>query len=186
VPDERCHHQRRMAQDKIAGREPATVFLGLGSNLGERHINLCIAVQLLSPQVNVEMISSFYETEPVGYLNQPRFINAVLKGTTSLSPRILLAQAKEVERILGRMPGFPNAPRPIDIDIIFYGDVVIDSPDLIVPHPRLEERAFVLVPLAEIAPDLVHPVNGKKVTKMLEKVGGLNGVKRWKQEARDV
>lgn len=175
-----------MAPKKIAGREPVTVYLGLGSNLGKRHNNLSKAVELLSPQVNVEVISSFYETDPVGYLEQPRFLNAVLKGTTSLSPWILLAEAKEIERVLGRVPSFPNAPRPIDIDILFYSDIIIDSSNLTVPHPHLEERAFMLVPLTEIAPDLVHPVSGSKVKELLEKVDGLEGVKRWKQEDRDV
>jgi 2-amino-4-hydroxy-6-hydroxymethyldihydropteridine diphosphokinase len=143
-------------------------------------------MELLSPKVHIERISSFYETEPVGYRDQPRFLNTVLRVTTSLPPQGLLAQAKEVERALGRVPSFPNAPRPIDIDILFYGRLVIDSPELIIPHPRLEERAFMLVPLAEIAPNLVHPVSGRKVREMREKVRGLEGVRKWKQEAKDV
>lgn len=175
-----------MAQDKIDGNVPALVFLGLGSNLGERQNNLSRAVKLLSPQVNVELISSFYETEPVGYLEQPLFLNAVLKGTTLLSPRMLLVQAKEIEQALGRVPTFRNAPRPIDIDILFYDDLVLNSPELTIPHPHMEERAFVLVPLAEIAPDLVHPVSGMKVREILERVDGIDGVKRWNQEADNV
>jgi len=175
-----------MAEEKVAGTVPATVYLGLGSNLGNRQNNLSRAVEMLAPQVKVEMISSLYETEPVGFIEQPPFLNAVLRGTTALSPQILLAKAKEVEQKLGRVPSFPNAPRPVDIDILFYSDLIIDLPGLTIPHPRLEERAFVLVPLAEIAPDLVHPVDGKKAREMLANVDGLDGVKRWKQEAEDV
>lgn len=186
MPDERCYRQRRMAQSRIARLKPVTVYLGLGSNIGERQHNLSRAVELLSLQVHVEQISSFYETEPVGYQNQPRFLNAALRVTTSLTPQGLLFQAKEVERALGRVPSFPNAPRPIDIDILFYDRLIIDSPDLTIPHPRLEERAFVLVPLAEIAPNLVHPVSGRKVREMRDKVAGLEGVKKWKQEADNV
>lgn len=171
---------------KIAESSRVKVYLGLGSNLGERQYNLSRAVELLSPKVNIERISSFYETEPVDYQDQPRFLNAVLRGTTFLSHRTLLTQVKEVERALGRVPSFPNAPRPIDIDILFYDRLVIDSPELTIPHPRLEERAFVLVPLAEIAPTLVHPVSGRKVREMLEKVEGLEGVRKWKQEVEDV
>lgn len=162
------------------------VYLGLGSNLGERQHNLSMAMELLSPQVNIERVSSFYETEPVGYLEQPRFLNAVLRATTTLSPQELLAQAKEVERKLDRVPSFPNAPRPIDIDILLYGKKVVSSPELTIPHPRLEERAFVLIPLAEIAPNLVHPVSGKSIREMLKEAGGLDGVKKCNLEVKNV
>jgi len=175
-----------MAKDKRAKLKPVRVYLGLGSNLGKCQHNLSKAAELLSPYIHVEQISSLYETEPVGYLDQPPFLNAVLRATTYLPPRDLLTQAKEVEKELGRVPSFPNAPRPIDIDILFYGDQVINSPELIIPHPHLEERAFVLIPLAEIAPDLVHPVSGKTIRKMVEKVRGSEGVRKLNKEAEYV
>ena len=254
-----------------------TVYLSLGSNLGDRQANLERAVELLGRKLHVEKLSSIYETEPVSYVNQPSFLNAVCQASTDTtkvwpsplikavrkchseersseesvpdryisetarilrgvytersecaqndiqttfsdslefksgghprtyrvedptqattgplsaqqderypagfitSPQELLEFIHEIESELGRVRSFPNAPRTVDIDILFYGDVVLDTPELTLPHPRLAERAFVLVPLAEIAPDLKHQVTGAKVSKMLDKAPGREGVRR--------
>jgi GTP cyclohydrolase-4 len=161
------------------------VYLGLGSNLGDREGNLIKAVELLAQKVNVDQLSSIYETEPIGYQKQAPFLNAVCQVNASLAPGELLEIAKEIEMALGRVPSFPNAPRPIDIDILFYDKCVINAPRLIIPHPRLEERAFVLAPLAELAPNLVHPVSHKRVIEMRNGIK-LSGVRKWNQETQNV
>ena len=159
--------------------KPVTVYLGLGSNMGNRQWNLDKALQLLSERLRIGKVSSTYETEPVDNIEQPRFLNLVCQVDTVLTPEALLALAKGIEFTLGRAPGKPNSPRPIDIDILFYGDQMIKTKELEIPHSRLTERAFVLVPLAEIAPKLVHPVNGKTVKKLLKAVTETQGVFKW-------
>lgn len=157
------------------------VYLGLGANVGDREGNLVRALEMLGEGVRVQAVSSLYETEPVGYTDQPWFLNIVCRGTTSWEALQLLALVKRIEASLGRVPSFPNAPRPIDVDILLYGDSTIDMPELTVPHPRMAERAFVLVPLVELAPELVHPTMGKTVESMLAEVRGREGVvrRRW-------
>lgn len=159
--------------------EPVTVYLCLGSNLGDRHGNLDRALDLLSHRLKVKEVSSIYDTEPVGNTNQPRFLNLVCRVHTGLEPAGLLVLTQGIEMKMGRAPGTSNTPRPIDIDILFYGDRVVDTPDLVIPHPRLTERAFVLVPLDEIAPDLVHPVSGRTIRELLEGVTETQGVLKW-------
>jgi len=145
-----------------------TVYLALGSNLGDRQANLRRALNLLSPAVTFAGLSPVYDTAPVGIPSQPRFLNMVARGKTALTPPALLTLAKSIEKQMGRKPGPPNSPRPLDIDILFYGDSVIGTPSLTVPHPRIAERAFVLAPLADIAPALKHPVAGKTARQSLE------------------
>ncbi len=154
------------------------VYLGLGSNLGDRQANLARALRLLGERLHIELVSSFYETEPVGYAEQPPFLNAICRAQTELGPLQLLSLVKGIEASLGRVPSFPNAPRPIDIDIIFYGDLIMETPELTIPHPRLKERAFVLIPLLEVAPDLRHPVSDMHIRDLAARVGGREGVKK--------
>ena len=156
--------------------EPVVVYLGLGSNMGNRQDNLDKALGFLSQRLRLGKVSSVYDTEPVGNPNQPRFLNLACQAYTTLAPTGLLALAKGIESKLGRVFSQSNAPRPIDIDILLYGDQVIETPELVIPHPRLAERAFVLVPLAEIDPDLRHPVIGKTINELLQRLPQTQGV----------
>jgi GTP cyclohydrolase-4 len=149
---------------------PHQVFLSLGANLGNRQANILQALQYVQARAIAKKVSSFYETEPVGYTDQPEFLNIACEVETELSPKDLLHFLKRIEKRMGRRDTFRNAPRPIDIDILLYDDLYLDSSDLQIPHPRLPSRAFALVPLAEIAPDLMHPVLRLTIVEMLKSV----------------
>jgi 2-amino-4-hydroxy-6-hydroxymethyldihydropteridine diphosphokinase len=152
------------------------LYLSTGSNLGNREQNLASALAALSDSLTITAVSSIYETEPWGYTEQPAFLNQVIAGTTPLDPPSMHALIKRIETGLGRQPTFRYGPRLIDIDILSIGSIVMDTPELVIPHPRLQERAFVLVPLAEIAPAWVHPILHLGVKSLLEKVDA-SGVK---------
>ena len=144
-----------------------TLYLALGSNLDDRLANLKQAVASLSPQMEVKAKSHIYETPPWGHTDQPKFLNQVVKAKTYLAPEPLLKHLKRLEIALGRKTSFPNGPRLIDMDILFYDDLVLETPLLTLPHPRLHERGFVLLPLMDIAPNLLHPVSKKSVSEMI-------------------
>lgn len=141
--------------------------IALGSNLGDRHAQLLRAVDALRAVVSNPQVSSFFETAPVGVVDQPPFLNAVLVGETAIEARPLLNRLLTIERTMGRTRPFPKAPRTIDLDLILFGSQVIDEPSLRVPHPRFRERRFVLEPLAAVAPAMVDPVSGRTIAQLL-------------------
>lgn len=143
-------------------------YIALGSNVGGKEENLHRAVCALAEAGEVEAVSSFITTKPEGYASQDDFLNGALILSTALPPEELLKKLKEAEAALGRVTTFKNGPRVIDLDIIFYNDLVLAAPHLTIPHPRAHERAFVLIPMAEIAPNYVHPVLHKTVLAILE------------------
>jgi 2-amino-4-hydroxy-6-hydroxymethyldihydropteridine diphosphokinase len=152
-------------------------FIALGTNLGDRIANLRAAIDAMPPVLHVLAESHIYETPPWGYVDQPAFLNMAIKAETKLSARALLDHLKQLEQTLGRTPTFHYGPRRIDLDILFYADLIVDTPPLIIPHPRLHERAFVLVPLMDLAPDLVHPVLKQAIRELSSRVDQ-TGVRR--------
>jgi 2-amino-4-hydroxy-6-hydroxymethyldihydropteridine diphosphokinase len=147
------------------------VAIALGSNLGNRRATLDAAIDLLLPHLRSALVSTFVETEPVGVGDQPRFLNAAIVGDASLPPQALLARLLAIEEQLGRTRPYWGAPRTIDLDLIFYGDVVLQEPGVQVPHPRFRDRSFVLDPLCEIAPGMVDPVTGLTVAALRAALG---------------
>jgi 2-amino-4-hydroxy-6-hydroxymethyldihydropteridine diphosphokinase len=150
--------------------EKFTVFIALGSNLNDRLKNLQEAVSHLLPSVSPVACSPVYETEPWGYLDQPRFLNQVIQATTFLSPEQLLVYLKNIELQMGRQQTIKLGPRLIDLDILFYDNLVLELPGLSIPHTHLDKRAFVLVPLADLASNKIHPVLGLTVAELLDRI----------------
>jgi 2-amino-4-hydroxy-6-hydroxymethyldihydropteridine diphosphokinase len=147
-------------------------FIGIGSNLGDRLASCREAVRRLgsTPGIRIKKVSSLYETDPVDYLEQDRFYNAVVAVETSLSPDALLKECQEIERQLGKTILIPKGPRTIDLDFLFYHDQILNAPGLQIPHPAISNRAFVLVPLTEIAPDFIHPALHTSVAETLRRL----------------
>jgi 2-amino-4-hydroxy-6-hydroxymethyldihydropteridine diphosphokinase len=149
-----------------------TVYIGLGANLGDREGNIREALRHMADAgLRITAVSPLYETEPWGITQQPRFLNAACAAETDLSPAALLDALQSVEKEMGRVETLRYGPRPIDLDILLYGDLCIDTPRLTVPHPGMLERSTVLIPLADIAPDLVHPITGRRIAIHLTDLG---------------
>ncbi|HMD31755.1 MAG TPA: 2-amino-4-hydroxy-6-hydroxymethyldihydropteridine diphosphokinase [Candidatus Acidoferrales bacterium] len=163
---------------------PKTIYLGLGSNLGDRaaHIERALAA-LAALGIEIVRRSSFYATEPIGFAPQHWFLNCVVEGVTTFMPRQLLRATQQVERALGRRKTVRNGPRTLDIDILLYGLNVVSLPELEIPHPRIAERRFVLVPLREIAPGLRHPTLRRTIGEMLAATPDRSEVRRWNPSA---
>jgi len=157
------------------------VFIGLGSNLGDRESNLRRALELLEQRMKLLKVSSLYESEPMYKKDQPWFVNCVAKFETYLTPKELLEYLHEVEKKLGREKNVRYGPRSIDLDILFYGDEIVEKNDLKIPHPKVQERRFVLVPLEELDPDYIHPIYRSSVTTLLANLNSKEIVRKLEQ-----
>ena len=162
-------------------RNHAKAYVGLGSNLGDRAGNLLLAVRgMMEASLCVTRVSSIYETEPVSEVQQPPFLNMVVEiGNTLPTPEQVMARLLRIEFALGRTRELKDGPRTIDLDLLLYGDIEKETEFLRLPHPRLHERRFVLEPLAEVAPRLLHPVMKKSAAELLESIDDKSQVKRW-------
>jgi 2-amino-4-hydroxy-6-hydroxymethyldihydropteridine diphosphokinase len=158
-----------------SGSRSVRVALALGANLGDRAAQLDAACDRLRELLGALRVSPYYETEPVGVGPQPRFLNAAATASTTRSARDLLGDLLAIERIFGRERPFPGAPRTLDLDLILYGDAIVDEPGVQVPHPRFRERAFVLDPLADIAADWIDPVTGLSIGELRRRVSRKHG-----------
>ena len=147
-------------------------LIALGSNVGVREDNLRRGLELIGQKATILEVSPVYETEPMYYLPQGWFLNCVAAVETAMGPRALLDWLKAIELQMGRRPGVRYGPRVIDLDILFYGDEIVSEPDLKIPHPLIAERPFVLVPLNEIRPELVHPVLKARIADLLKELKG--------------
>ena len=159
------------------------IYLGMGTNAGDRLANLQAAVDGLAPQVEVLALSMVYQTPPWGYTEQADFLNIALKALTGLAPHELLAFLKDLESQVGRIATFHWGPREIDIDILFYDDLVLEQPGLTIPHPMLHKRTFVLIPLADLNEDLEHPKLNQTIRQLLNEVD-VEGVKEFTHQLR--
>lgn len=158
--------------------QPTTVYFSLGSNLGNRQENLDRALKLISERMRMGKVSSIYDTEPIGPIAQPRFLNLAAEAFTNLKPEGLLLMVKGIEQKMGRYSR-TGEPRIIDIDILLYGDTVMKTPSLTIPHAEMHKRSFVLIPLAEIAPDVMHPVLKKSVKDLKNAMQEVQGVMKF-------
>jgi 2-amino-4-hydroxy-6-hydroxymethyldihydropteridine diphosphokinase len=164
---------------------PHLVYLSLGSNIGDREAHLREAIRRLESTGKLRSLSSIYETEPVEFTDQPQFLNCAVALETSSTPEQLMLQLLTIEKAMGRQRIQKKGPRTIDLDILFFGDEVVDTPGLTIPHPAMQHRRFVLEPLAEIAPDAMHPGLRKTVRELLEELPSGQSVRRMEPKAND-
>lgn len=161
-----------------ANMKENSIFLSLGSNLGNRAKNLQTAIDEISKFADIKSKSSIYETSPMGYKDQGYFLNQVIEVLSALTPLEMIFRIEEIEHKMGRVREIENGPRPIDIDILFYGETILNNPNLQIPHPGIEKRKFVLIPLEEISPEFKHPIS-KKTIKQLNQFNSTDEVKLW-------
>jgi dihydroneopterin aldolase/2-amino-4-hydroxy-6-hydroxymethyldihydropteridine diphosphokinase len=163
---------------------PSKVFIGIGSNLGNKEENICKAIKLIGELDSTEVIdaSSFYKTSPVGFVDQDWFINAVIKIKTYLPPNELMSSLLSIESSLGRIRKEKWGARTIDLDILFYGNIILNEEDITVPHPHLHERKFVLEPFCEIEPEFVHPVYNKSILRLCNELQGDERITKLKEK----